>query len=197
MMRLPASIKTPLLILPALLCSFAALSVLDTEEAHADVLLGVDLNGGVQLGEVNTDGLGLGANLRVGWQEDFIPVLRIAPELSLGYMGFAIDEVSSSGVMTAGSARQKMLMAKAGARVGVELGIGVSAYAHVGYGQAAVESVKQNGLAFDGGLALDFTALPFISFGLHGGYNALFPGSDPEADPINWVDFGVHAELVF
>lgn len=186
-----------------LLCAvcvcFVGMSALDSEEAHADVLIGADLNGAFQLGEVSSDSLGLGGNLRFGWQEDFIPVLRLAPEVQINYMGFAIDQVNASGVTE--QARERLLSARAGARVGFDFLFGAALYSHVGYGfvdtQGGWGFKDDNGLSFDVGLAVDFTAVPFVNFGIHGGYNAFFSGADPDSDPINWIDLGLHVEFVF
>lgn len=179
---------------------FAALSVMDQSEARADILLGADLNGAFQLGEVSSDSLGLGANFRLGWQEDFIPVLRLAPELQVNYMGFAIDQVSSNATDTASNSRQQLLSGRVGARVGIDFLVGLAVYSHIGYGFIANQGgfdFNDNGLSFDAGAALDFTALPFVNLGIHSAYNAIFPGSDPDADPVNWLELGVHVEVVF
>ena len=176
-------------------CCFLLLSTLQAREARADILVGADLNGGVRLGEVSTDGLGLGANLRVGWQEDFIPLLRLAAELQLNYMGFSIEDLSTNAVDTAQSSREQLISPRAGVRVGTDLALfGVAAYSHVGYALG-----DANGLSLDAGLAADFTGLPFVNVGLHGGYNAIFIGSTTttEVDPVNWIDIGVHVEVAF
>ena len=180
--------------------SFIGLSVAEQREARADILLGADLNGAFQLGEVSSDSLGLGANFRLGWQEDFIPLLRLAPELQVNYMGFAIDQVSANATDTASSSRQQLLSGRVGARVGIDFLVGLSLYSHIGYGFIANQGgfdFNDNGLSFDAGAALDFTALPFINLGIHSAYNAIFPGSDPDADPINWLELGVHVEVAF
>ncbi len=188
-------------LIPLIALTFSFMSVMQEQDAHADILVGADLNGAFQLGEVSSDSLGLGANLRLGWQEDFIPVLRLAPELQVNYMGFAIESVGSGATDTAQNSRQRLLSARAGARVGFDFLVGGSLYSHIGYGFVDTQGTwafKDNdGLSFDAGIAIDFTAIPFVNLGLHAGYNALFPGSNPDADPINWLDIGAHVELVF
>ena len=180
--------------------TFATLSVTDHGEARADILLGADLNGAFQLGEVSSDSLGLGANFRLGWQEDFIPVLRLAPELQVNYMGFAIEQVSANATDTASNSRQQLLSPRVGARVGIDFLVGLSVYSHIGYGFIANQGgfdFGDSGLSFDAGAAFDVTAIPFVNLGIHSGYNAIFPGSDPDADPINWLELGFHVEVIF
>jgi len=46
----------------------------------------------------------------------------------------------------------------------------------------------------DGGLAVDFTLLPLIDLGVHGGYNMMFPRDDGSA--LEFVTLGAHAALV-
>ena len=101
---------------------------------------------------------------------------------------------------SAASANLRAFSGRAGARVGFGAGVGGSLYAHVGYGTAGTGGevdFRQNGLSYDAGLSLDVTFIPFINFGLHGGFNSLLPSGDPNADPINWIDVGLHVELVF
>lgn len=183
--------------------AFAALSAANTSTASADILVGADLSGGARLGEVSTDSIGLGANLRVGWQEDFIPILRLAAELQFNYMGFAISNLdTSSGMSVASSANERAISGRGGARLGIDIaGFSPMLYGHIGYGTVSTKGdevdLSERGLSFDAGLALDFTLLPLVNLGLHGGYNALLPSSDPAADPINWIDFGLHVEVAF
>lgn len=199
-MPIPYYLKKIAGLLCAITLSFGVMSVLDSEEAHADILIGADFNGAFQLGDVSSDSLGLGANLRLGWQEDFIPVLRLAPELQLNYMGFAIEEVSADGVAdTADNATLRLLSPRAGARVGFDFLFGLALYSHVGYGfvNSGGGFGDDSGLSFDAGVAFDFTAIPFVNLGIHGGYNAFFSGGNADADPINWLDMGLHVEVIF
>ncbi len=187
-------------LLCAIALCFGAMSVLDTEDAHADVLIGADFNGAFQLGEVSSDSLGLGANLRLGWQEDAIPVLRIATEFQLNYMGFAIENVDTSSVTgTADNATLRLLSPRARARVGFDFLVGLALYGHVGYGfvNQTGSFGDDSGLSYDVGIAFDVTSIPFVNLGIHSGYNAFFSGANPDVDPINWLDFGLHVEVVF
>lgn len=182
------------------LLGFAVMSAVDSSDASAKLLVGADVQGGAQFGDVSSDSVGFGANLRVGYKLP-IPILKITPELQVNYMGFAMEDLNTmDAATTANSARQRLLSGRGGVRAGYGgLLFGASVYSHVGYGFIGTkESLTQDsGLSFDAGLAFDFRLLPIVDFGLHGGYNAIFPGSDPDADPINWIDFGAHVEVSF
>ncbi len=185
----------------AALVAFMAWSTFDATEAKADTLIGVDLNGGFNVGELSADGAGLGANARLGYSLD-IPVLRLVPELQFNYMGFALDDVQGQGaIAAANSGNLRTISGRAGARVGFSAIVGLSLYGHVGYGTAITvvdgqDNRSDAGLSYDVGLAIDFTAIPLINLGIHGGFNSLTPGDDA-LEPINWIDVGAHVELVF
>lgn len=191
-----------LTITAAALAAFAAMSVADAERAHAKggVFVGVDANGGFNVGELSADGLGLGANLRVGYDLP-VPLLKLAPELQFNYMGFSLDLEDTQNVTdTAATANMRALSGRAGLRVGYSAIVGGALYAHVGYGTAMTRGddidVNQAGLSYDVGLAFD-VSVPLVTFGLHGGFNSLLPSDAPDADPINWIDVGLHVELKF
>lgn len=180
---------------------FLGMSSLSAQQAHAGALIGLDLNGGFNIGELSADGLGLGANLRAGYELG-IPLIRLAPEVQLNYMGFAVESVDQSdAVGTASSAKLRAFSGRAGLRAGYSgLLAGAALYTHVGYGIAmtaaqGLDTTRQKGVSADVGLAVDFTLLPFINLGLHGGLNIL---KDPNLDdPLRWIETGVHAEVVF
>jgi len=170
------------------------------EDAHADVLIGLDGSGGFNIGELSTDGAGLGGNLRVGYSLD-IPLLRLAPEIQLGYMGFSVPDPTAQGAVdAAASANLRTFSGRGGLRIGYGgLIFGVSLYGHAGYGMTMTatdnaETIRADGPSFDGGLAIDVTAIPFVNIGLHGGYNTILLA---DADPLRWIDAGLHVELVF
>jgi hypothetical protein len=185
--------------LATVLVSFAW-NIAQTEEAHADVLIGVDANGGFNIGELSTEGIGLGANLRVGYSFD-IPLLRLAPEVQVGYMGFSVPNPDTAGAVDAAAAADlRTFSGRGGLRIGYGgLLFGVSAYGHAGYGMTMTQSsgadtIRADGPSFDGGLAVDVTAIPFVNIGLHGGYNTILLA---DAEPLRWIDAGLHVEVVF
>lgn len=186
-------------VLTAVLLSLA-MNITQAKDAHADVLIGVDANGGFNIGELSTDGIGLGGNLRVGYSFD-IPILRLVPEIQVGYMGFSVPDPETTGAVDAAAAANlRTFSGRGGLRIGYGgLLFGVAAYGHAGYGMtmtqaSGADTIRADGPSFDGGLAIDVTAIPFINLGLHGGYNTILLA---DAEPLRWIDAGLHVEVVF
>ena len=161
-------------------------------EARAGVLLGVDLNLGLDTGDLPIDsgGIAPGASLRLGYELP-LPVVRIIPEAQLGFSQFTEDDQ--------GNPTQSVLVGRAGVRVGIGGVIGPALYAHVGYaridGEGSDFVVQSSGLSYDAGLSVDFTLLPIINLGVHGGINAIV--DDGREKTFQWFDIGIHAEVNF
>ena len=127
-----------------------------------------------------------GVDVTVGPRMNLL-LIDLSTEVSAGIHGF-------HGVMDASAYR---LMA--GGRLGIGAIIRPSIFAHVGVGHlryldATVDASRTN-LAGDLGVALEFTALPVLDFGIHGSYNGIAAGSDEE--PFRWFQAGVMSTLTF
>jgi hypothetical protein len=160
------------------------------DDARADVLVGADAGAAIAIGDWSVDpgGPGFDARIRLGYELP-VPVVRLVAEVLGGYTAFPADD--------AGNAPQNALTGRAGARIGIGGVIGPMLYGHVGYtylhGEASDYDVTTAGMSYDAGLAVDFTLLPLLNVGIHGGYNAV-----TERDSsATWIDAGAHVELSF
>jgi hypothetical protein len=161
------------------------------ETAHASTTIAVDLDYDVP---INADHVksGGGFGIRIG-QELHLPLIVVNPEVGFTYASF--DDPGPStyrGIV--------------GLRAGIGELLRFGLTAHVGYGYANYPadvnipgivniSADHGGFTFDGGLFLDFTALPLLNVGVHAAYNQI-AGKD-QIDPMRWIQLGAHAALVF
>jgi hypothetical protein len=123
---------------------------------------------------------GGGGALRLGEEFDLL-LVTLTPEIGGSYHAFGDDE------------RTKIYSGFLGGRFGVGKIIEPSIYGHVGVARADGYQ-KRTAPALDAGLAIDFTLLPLIDLGLHGGYNVVMPNNDNEA--LRFFTLGAQAALV-
>lgn len=165
----------------------AAFTFLTPDDAQADPYVGLDLGVGVPIPDSFTDDptTGPSVNLRFGYRLP-IPVLYLAVEGLGSWQNFPEDE-----------APLRVLSGRGGLRVGFDALIAVKVFSHLGYtnlsGKGSDYTIQVDGLSWDAGLAIDFTLLPVVDFGVHGGYTTLMD----DAGDLNWVEAGIHAELSF
>jgi hypothetical protein len=152
----------------------------DRERARAgSTQVAVDFDFGAALDEPGIDQGGGGA-IRVGQKFDLL-LLSLTPEAGGSYHAFS------------GDAGSKIYSGFLGGKLGIGAVVQPSIFAHLGVAHLdAIES--RTAPKLDGGLALDFTLIPLIDLGVHGGYNVMFPSSDQES--LSWLTFGAHAALV-
>jgi hypothetical protein len=127
---------------------------------------------------------GFGFAGRLGYRIS-IPLLKLTPEVKVAY-----DRVPYGA--TVGTFRGMV-----GGRVAILEGFTPLAFAHIGYASGSGSEggiyAEIKGLAYDAGVGLDFTLIPFIDLGIYGSYNRV------EASPnaVNWLTAGVQASLTF
>jgi len=115
---------------------------------------------------------GWGFNGRLGYELDLV-FAKIVPEVGGGWTTFSpVPDKEGHDV----------IRGFAGARLRFGTVIVPSFFAHVGYGRikttrALPNDVSAGGLTADAGAALEFTLLPLIDFGLHGGVTVVAPQS--------------------
>jgi hypothetical protein len=172
---------------PVFAAVFACVTFATMSEARADTYLGLDAGVAVPIPEsfAVEPKTGPSVSLRLGYRLP-VPVLYVSGEILGSWQNFPQDE-----------APQRVLSGRAGIRAGFDAAIAVKLFGHIGYSNLAGEGsdfvVEADGLSWDAGLALDFTLLPVIDFGVHGAYVTLMNDNGD----INWVEAGVHAELSF
>jgi hypothetical protein len=141
--------------------------------------IALDFDFGAALDEPGTTSGGGGA-LRIGREWDLF-LISLTPEIGGSYHAFGGDDETRiySGFL--------------GGRLAVGKIIEPAIFGHVGVGHVrGFES--RTAPMLDGGLAVDFTLLPLIDLGVHGGYNMMFPRDDGSA--LEFVTLGAHAALV-
>lgn len=126
---------------------------------------------------------GAGGALRLGFELDAV-VLSLTPEVGASYHGFAGDVDTTTAFRAFGGARLAFF---AVVRPGIYAHAG---YAHVGFGNASSDAAT-----YDGGLFLDFTLLPVLDLGLHGGYTMVAGSTDGPA--VHWANVGAHIAFTF
>ncbi|HEY2733067.1 MAG TPA: hypothetical protein VGI70_03740 [Polyangiales bacterium] len=173
------------------LCLALALcaSYLAPARVQAETTVGVDLFAVAPI-DSNYHKAGGGFGIRLG-EELHLPLLAVVPEVGFTYASFATSGLSVyRGIV--------------GLRAGIGEIIRFGALAHVGFGQLSVDSepalhrvgeANHLGFTMDGGLFLELTLLPLINIGVHAIYNRL--EGRKEGDALQWMQFGVHAALVF
>jgi len=123
---------------------------------------------------------GGGGALRLGQKFDLL-LVSLTPELGGSYHTFG------------GRDDTKIYTGFVGGRLGVGKILEPSIFGHVGVGHVrGIET--RTAPVIDGGLALDFTLLPLIDLGVHGGYNVMLPSNDVNA--VKFFTLGAQAALV-
>jgi hypothetical protein len=171
--------------LPLLVIAFGGATVI-SESAHAS---GIAV--AAELGPLVTVGnSGMGSSTGFGFAGRFgyrisLPLLKLTPEVKLAY-----DRVPYGA--TVGTFR-----GMAGARLALLEGFTPLAFAHIGYasgsGSEGGIDAEIKGLAYDAGIGLDFTLIPFIDLGIYGSYNRV----ENSGAAVNWLTAGVQASLTF
>lgn len=165
------------------------------EVARADIALALDLDVLVETANDHIDSGGGGA-VRLGWQLH-LPLFALTPEIGFGWSKFGDGPSVYRGI--------------AGARLGIGEIIRFGLFGHIGYAQADYESDyiedSDSGLLYDVGLFFDITLIPLLDIGVHMAYNHLSGEDDavdqepelalPSINNLGWLNFGVHAALVF
>lgn len=133
-------------------------------------------------------GTGLGGQVRLGYELEAL-ILSFTPEIAGGYYDFG------------GSTDPSALRGMAGGRLAVGAFVRPVIFAHAGVARMwAGDSSRgvdptRTAPAFDGGLALDLTALPVIDLGVHASYNVITSSTD--APTAKWITTGLHLAFVF
>lgn len=146
----------------------------DTSRTH----IAVDFDFGTVVDAANTPAGGGGA-IRLGQEFDLF-LVSLTPELGGSYHAF-------------GNSDRRLYAGFIGGRLAVGKIIEPSIYGHVGVGDLSGDEARTAPL-LDVGLALDFTLLPLIDLGLHGGYNVMMPRDDGSS--LKFVTLGAQAALV-
>lgn len=126
---------------------------------------------------------GGGGALRLGFELD-ATILSLTPEIGGSYHSFGGSTESITALRGFGGAR---LALGAAVRPGI--------YGHVGYAHVGEGSASRDAPTYDGGLFLDFTLLPIIDLGLHGGYAMI--AASPEGAANHWLNGGAHIAFSF
>src|SRR6185436_17418849 len=109
----------------------------------------------------------------------------LTPEIGFTYHGFS------------GEVGPKSYRGIVGARLGIGEILRIGPYAHLGYASLspAVGS-SDGGFTYDVGGFLDVTLVPFLDFGVHGGYNHISV-DDPGGGSYAFGTMGLDVALVF
>lgn len=171
----------------ALASVFAVVLLVAPGDAHADPYVGLDVGAGVPIPDsfAVEPKTGPSVNLRFGYRLP-VPVVYLSAEALGSWQNFPGDAFT-----------QRVLSGRGGFRVGLDALIGLKVYSHIGYtnlsGKGDELTVDIAGMSWDAGLAIDFTLLPVVDFGIHGGYTTLMD----DAGDLNWVEAGAHVEVSF
>jgi len=123
---------------------------------------------------------GGGGALRLGQEFDLI-LVSLTPEFGGSFHSFG------------GNDETKIYSGFLGGRFAVGKIIEPSVFGHLGVGH--VQGLEtRTAPVMDAGLALDFTLLPLIDLGVHGGYNVMFPRNDGSA--LKFFTLGAQAAIV-
>jgi hypothetical protein len=177
------------------LCAAAAVCgwALQPGSARADTTIAADLDLNVPIDSSFDAGGGFG--IRLG-QELHLPFIVLNPEIGFTYA-------------TLSDRSPTIYRGIAGARVGFGELIRFGVLAHVGFGHLSQDvplipddrDPSYVAFTFDGGLFLDFTALPLLNIGVHAIFNRLSASEDDELnvryEAVNWMQLGAHVALVF
>lgn len=182
--RAPSSSSTPpkpgtLRRLGVTASSALLLTLLPWTSASAAPTVGVDLHAGAAADDSDADSGG-GFGLRAGEEWELL-VLTLCPELSGQYGSFG------------GARDPDVYQLMVGGRLGIGFIIEPSIYAHAGVGYLDQDLYESSaGLAYDAGLALDLTVIPFMDIGLHAHLAGI---SGDESRGLGWGMAGVHVEF--
>ena len=166
-----------------LLFAAAGSSVMFVTPARAKTMVAADLDYGASAGSNIGNGWGFG--IRVG-QRLHVPLLALDPEIGFTYHGFS-DTPSPA-----------MYRGIAGLRLGVLEVLRPGVYGHLGVGRIDFDDApdaSHTAFTYDFGLFLDLSAIPFVDFGIHAGYEGIAAGD--RVDAVNWWVFGGHVAAVF
>jgi len=146
--------------------------------AHAATTVMGDLDYALPISSPYHAGPGFG--VRFG-QQIHIPLLTLTPELGFTYQSLRDDPAVYRGVV--------------GLRAGIGEVFRPGIFAHVGLGTLGRGVPPKARVTYDGGVFLDLTLIPLITFGAHIAYQHLNAVKDQEA--LRCMLLGVHAGLVF
>ena len=149
------------------------------ERDDSNTNIAVDFDFGAALNEPGTEEGGGGA-LRIGQEFDLF-LISLTPEIGGSYHAFGGDD------------KTRLYAGFLGGRFAVGKIIEPAIFGHVGVGHVRGFESRTAPIV-DGGLALDFTLLPLIDLGVHGGYSVMFPRDDGSG--LKFVTLGAHAALV-
>ncbi len=157
----------------------------------SDLVLGVETSAGTSTpGSENVVGTHTSWGVRVGVALP-VPVLRIVPEGRLSIMS-AQRELPGSPVVELQSARF-------GGKLGLEGPVSPFVYGHMGWTRLAGGVVVLGGeslaRSYDAGLGLDVTFIPVVSLGATVGTQWM--DLQQGAEPLSWLEAGVHLEISF
>jgi hypothetical protein len=152
-----------------------------SSRASADVALGVDIDYAVPI-NVDAATSGYGFALRLG-SPMHVALLVATPELGFTYHAFT------------GDAKPTAYRGIGGLRIAVGEIIRPGIFGHVGYGALKVDQGDtSSSFTYDFGAFLEFTLLPLLNIGVHGGYNQLTGG---DRSSFQFATLGAQATLVF
>jgi hypothetical protein len=177
----------------ALVLTITSLAMLPANAAHAAPSLGLDLEGAIPLDShtKDADSLQGGSGFKVRFGDQIhLPLLRITPEV-----GFALDRLFGDGGSAYSGYAWDMERIFVGGRIGFGAVVVPTLYAHVGYGWRTTDDPavpEGNGVAFDGGLALDLHLIRHFGFGAHAEYDTVATGGGTTP---RWLALGLHLDI--
>lgn len=152
--------------------------------ASAQNQLSIDAEAAFPSSDDHGSGWGVGA--RFGHELDLV-LVSLTPELGVNYHAFSAPSDAESFAVVGGG------------RVAIGFVLEPSAFLHAGVGHFGYDTltgeVSQTALAYEMGLALDFTMLPVIDFGAHASFAGVAGNEDLEA--LSWFAVGGHVTFVF
>jgi hypothetical protein len=154
--------------------------------ASAQGQFSLDAEAAYPTNEAYDDGFGFGARFGHEWD---LALVSIIPEIGVNYHLF-------DGPLDADA-----LAVLAGGRVAIGFVIEPSAFIHAGIGHYDADTtgaeISETGLAYEMGLALDFTLLPVVDFGAHAAYAGIAGDDDEGLGAFEWLALGGHVTFVF
>jgi len=149
----------------------------DHDRGKLHIALDFDFDAALDAPQTKAGG---GGALRLGEKYDLL-LVSFTPELGGSLHSFG------------GSDQTKLYEGFLGGRFGVGKILEPSIFGHVGVGHVRGLETR-TAPVLDAGLALDFTLLPLVDLGLHGGYNVMLPRNDGTA--LKFFTLGAQAALV-
>lgn len=158
--------------------AIAGAGVLASRTAHAGVGIAADFEADVPVDSEADAAVGVAG--RLGYRVH-LPLFVLIPEIGIHYASFGSNPELLRGI--------------AGARIGFGEVFRFGGYAHLGVGSLSFDNGADDvtGYTFDAGAFFDFTLLPTLNIGVHGGYGFV---DVTEADALRWIPLGIHVELV-